>query len=86
MYINNPGHMTNMATMPIYDKNSSKISVVQFSRKLGMWHEGIEYNNVLVNHDPLICFMARSTWVSYTFELRKLLGKKLPEIGKWTEY
>ena len=25
MYINNPGHMTKMATMPIYGKNPSKI-------------------------------------------------------------
>ena len=26
MYINNPGHMTNMATMTIYGKNLSKTS------------------------------------------------------------
>ena len=25
MYINNPGHMTKMAAMPIYGKNRSKI-------------------------------------------------------------
>ena len=25
MYINNPGHMTKMAAMPIYGRNSSKI-------------------------------------------------------------
>ena len=25
VFINSPGHMTNMAAMPIYDKNSSKI-------------------------------------------------------------
>ena len=41
MYIRNPGHMTKMAAMPIYDKNPSKIF---FSRTGGListetWHE-----------------------------------------------
>ena len=67
MYINNPGHMTKMAAMPIYGKNPSKI----FSRtgglistKLGMKYLWLKYFNVYINHDPvmtLIYFTARST-------------------------
>ena len=36
MYINNIGHMTKMAAMPIYGKNSSKIffSVTDFNETL----------------------------------------------------
>ena len=38
VYINNPGHMNKMATMPIYGKNPSKISRTggPISLKLGM--------------------------------------------------
>ena len=41
MYINNPGHMTKMATMPIYCKNPSKIFFGTgglISTKLGVKH------------------------------------------------
>ena len=42
VYINNPGHMTKMATMPIYGKNPSKIfssgTGGLISKKLGMKH------------------------------------------------
>ena len=42
VYINNPGHMTKMAAMPIYDKNPSKIffsgTTGPISTKLGMKH------------------------------------------------
>ena len=40
MYINNPGHMTKMAAMPIYGINPSKISGTggPISKKLGMKH------------------------------------------------
>ena len=39
-YINNLGHMTKMAAMPIYGKNPSKISETNrlISRKLGVKH------------------------------------------------
>ena len=69
MYIRNPGHMTKMAVMPIYDKNPSKI----FSRtggpiltKLGMKHRWLKHYNVYihVNHNPVMTltyFTARST-------------------------
>ena len=42
VYINNPGHMTKMAAMPIYGKNPSKIffsgTTRPISTKLGMKH------------------------------------------------
>ena len=78
MYINNLDHITNMATMPIYGKNPSKIFFSEtnrlISRKLGLKHRWLKYSNVYINHDPvmtLIKFMA--TWVAYAFELGKLL-------------
>ena len=80
VYINNLGHMTKMAAMPIYDKNPSKIFFSEtnrlISRKLGMKHRWLNYSNVYINHDPVMTltkFMARSTWVAYAFELGKLL-------------
>ena len=80
MYINNLGHMTKMATIPIYGKNPSKIFFSEtnrlISRKLGVKHRWLKYSNVYINHDPVMTltkFMARSTWVAYTFELGKLL-------------
>ena len=57
MYINNPGHMTKMAAMPIYGKNPSKIffrTGGSISKKLGMKHRWLKYYNVHINHDPVI--------------------------------
>ena len=54
MYINNPGHMTKMAAMPIYGKNPSKIfsrTGELISKKLGMKHRWLKYYNVYINHD-----------------------------------
>ena len=75
MYINNPGHMTKMAAMPIYDKNPSKIFFSRtggsISKKLGMKHRWLKYYNVYINHDPVMTltfFMARSTLVANAFE------------------
>ena len=68
MYINNQGHMTKMAAMPIYGINPSKIF---FSKKLGMKHRRLKDYNVCINHDPVMTltyFKARSTWVAYVFE------------------
>ena len=80
MYINNLGHMTKMAAMPIYGKNPSKTFFSKtnrlISRKLGMKHRWLKYFNVYINQDPVMTltkFMARSTWVAYAFELGKLL-------------
>ena len=68
MYVNNPGHMTKMAGMPIYGKNPSKIFFSRtggsISKKLGMKHLWLKHYNVYINHDPvmtLTCFTARST-------------------------
>ena len=60
MYINNPGHMTKMAAMPIYGKNPSKIFFSgtggPISTKLGMKHQWLKYYmyNVYMNHDPVV--------------------------------
>ena len=50
MYINNLGHMTKMAAMPIYSENPSKIffSDRLISRKLGMKHRWLKCSNVHV--------------------------------------
>ena len=57
MYINNLGHMTKMAAMPIYGKNPSKIfskTNRQISMKLGVKHQWLKYYNVYINHDPVV--------------------------------
>ena len=50
MYINNLGHMTKMAAMPIYGKNPSKIFFSEtnrlISRKLAMKHRWLKYSYV----------------------------------------
>ena len=60
MYINNPGHMTKMAAMPIYGKNPSKIF---FSRTGGSidfketWHEASMakvLQCIYIYHDPVM--------------------------------
>ena len=68
VFINNPGHMTKMAAMPIYGKYPSKIfssgTGGPISTKLGMKHQGLEYYNVFINNDlwmTLTYFTARST-------------------------
>ena len=68
VFINNPGHMTKMAAMPIYGKNPSKIffagTTGSISTNLGMKHRGLKYYNVFINHDPVITltyFTASST-------------------------
>ena len=68
MFINNLGHMTKMAGMPIYGKNPSKLffsgTTGPISMKLGMKHWDLEYYNVIINYDiwmTLTYFTARST-------------------------
>ena len=98
MYINNQGHMTKMAAMPIYGKNPSKIFFSgtggPIFKKLGVKHLWLKYYKVYINHDPVMTltqFMARSTWVDHAFKWWKPVkmsfeGKSQQEIGKWTEY
>ena len=57
MYINNPGHMTKMAAMPIYGRSPSKIfyrTGRPISTKLNLaWSiDDKKYNNVY-NNDPV---------------------------------
>ena len=97
MIINNPGHMTNMAAMPIYGKNPSKFffsgTTGPISTELGMKHRGLKFYNVFINYDlwmTLTYFTARSTYFAHAFEWGKLLkchlkGKRLQEMGKWNE-
>ena len=79
MYINDLGHMTKMAAMPIHGKNPSKIFSETnglISMKLGVKQRWLKYYNVYINHDPVMTltqFMARSTWVAHAIELGKLL-------------
>ena len=80
MYINNSGHMTKMAAMPIYGKNPSKIffsrTSEQISTKLGLKHRCLKHYNVYINHDPVMTltyFTVRSTWVANAFEWGKIL-------------
>ena len=68
MCINDPGHMTKMAAMPIYGKNLSKIffsgSGGPISTRHGMKHQWLKYYNVYINHDPVMTltyFTTRST-------------------------
>ena len=72
VYIYNLGHMTKMATMPIYGKNPSKKPNELISMTLGVKHRW----HVYINHDPVMTLtqlMARLTWVAYAFECVKLL-------------
>ena len=67
MFINNPGHMTKMADMPIQDKNPSKLfsrTAEPIATKLYMLQLGLEYYIIFINHDlvmTLTNFKARST-------------------------
>ena len=68
MIINDPGHMTKMAAMPINGINPSKFffsgTTGLISTKLVMKHWGLEYYNVFVNYDlwmTLTYFTTRST-------------------------
>ena len=69
--INNPGHKTKMAAMPIQDKIPSKIfsgTAEPIAMKLDMLQLGPEYYNMFINHDPVMTltnFKARSTSVTY---------------------
>ena len=53
MYINNLGHMTKMAAMPIYGENPSRVffsrTSEQISTKLSKKHRCLKHYNVQVN-------------------------------------
>ena len=67
VYVNGPGHMTKLATTPIYGKNPSKIFFPRTGRpiftKLGMKHRELLPIIIFINDDPgvtLTYFTARS--------------------------
>ena len=73
-----PGHMTKMATMPIYGKNLKKSSSLepkrQMTLKLGMHQRVLKYYQICSNDDrglTLTCFTARSDLVPYAFVWEK---------------
>ena len=75
---NGPGHMTKLATIPIYHKNLKKIFFSGTKRpmtfNLGMLHRVLEYYQVYSNDDPgltLTYFTARSNLVPYAFVWEK---------------
>ena len=54
MYLNNLGHMNNMAAIPIYGKNPSKTFFRTgglISTKLGMKHQWLKNYHVYINHE-----------------------------------
>ena len=74
---NGPGHMTNMAALPIYGKNI-KIFFSGTKRpmtlKLGMQHCVLEYYQICLNDDPWLTmtnFTIRSNLVPYAFVWEK---------------
>ena len=58
MCINNPGHMTKRAAMPMYGKNPLKIFFFRtggsISKKLGMKHRWLKYYNHTTVYDPVM--------------------------------
>ena len=77
---NGPGHITNMAIMPIYGKNLKEIffsgTKQPMTLKVGMQHRVLKYMyyQVYSNDDPgltLIYFIARSNLVPYAFVWEK---------------
>ena len=85
MYIDNLGHMTKVAAMPIYGKNPSKIYLETnglISMNLGVEHLWLKYYNVYINHDPVMTltqYMARSKRAAHAFEWEKVLKCHLKE-------
>ena len=70
---NGPGHMTNMAARPVFDKNLEKFPVWNqkaMSLKVDMQHRVLEYYQACSNDDPgltLTYFTARSNLFLYAF-------------------
>ena len=81
VYINGTAHMTKMTVMPIYGKTPKNFLLQnQKSHDLVTWHvaSGTQALQSLLNDDPgltLTYFMARSNWVTSTFEWGKTVTK-----------
>ena len=71
VYTNGPGHMTNMAAMPINGKNRKRTKRLM---TVGVQHWVLEYYQVCSNDYTgliLTYFMARSNLVPYAFVWEK---------------
>ena len=74
---NGPGHMTNMAAMPIYGKNLKNLLLLNqtaMTLKVGMQHRVLKYYQVCPNDDlglTLTYFTASSNLVPYAFVWEK---------------
>ena len=73
------GHMTNMAAMPVYGKNPSKIFFSRTRRpnstKLGILHRGLQLTIGYTNDDPGLTWTyltARSNFVIWVFPQEKV--------------
>ena len=72
-----PGHMTKMASMPIYGKNPLKIfssrTTSQMTLKLGRKDKGLKPYTSYINDDPglTLTYFRRSDLVPKVFELEK---------------
>ena len=74
IYSNGPGHMTNMAAMPMFGKNLKKRPKRPMTLDVGMQHRVLAYYHVCSNDDlglTLTYFMARSKLVPYGFVWEK---------------
>ena len=84
MYINNLGHMTKMATMPIYGKNPTKFQNLwtNFNKT---WHETLMPTVLQSIYKSRTCddtfLKARSTWVSMHLSGDNMLTCQLK--GHW---
>ena len=71
IYSNGPGHMTNMAAMPIYGKNYKKVfsgTEWPMTLNVGIQHRVLKYYQVCSNDNPgLTYFTVRSNLVPYAF-------------------
>ena len=78
VYINGPGHMTKMATMPFVVKTLKSLLLNRQSYDLETWHvhHGLKLFKICINDDlgfTLTYFTARSNLIAYMFEWGKLL-------------
>ena len=75
IYSNSPGHMTSMATMPIYGKNLFFSGTKRpMTLNIGIQHWALKYHQVCSNDDPkltLTYFTVRSNLVPYAFVWEK---------------
>ena len=68
--MNGSGHMTKMATMPMYAKNKISRTGSHMILKLGMQHWGLKLYKYYINGGPeltLTYFTARSYFVTQAF-------------------